>query len=69
MTFPQSVKFRLTLGYAFVLAVLLFVFSFFMRAELAQVLYQDADVKLFYEATLLEESLKNYSKGPFKVVL
>lgn len=62
----QSVKFRLTLGYAFVLAVLLSIFSFFMHAELARVLYEDADEKLSKEAGVLEESLKTHLKDFFR---
>lgn len=54
----QSVKFRLTLWYAFMLTVLLSVFSFFMHAELARVLYKDANEKLHFEATSIESSLK-----------
>ena len=54
----NSVKFRLTLWYTFVLAVLLSVFSFFMYTELTRLLYEDVDEKLYAEAAQLEHSLK-----------
>lgn len=58
----NSVKFRLTLWYTFVLAVLLSVFSFFMYTELTRLLYADVDDKLYAEASQLELSLKNALK-------
>ncbi len=58
----QSVKFRLTLWYAFILTFLLSVFAFVMYAELARALYHDVDKSLFSEAISLEESLEGYIK-------
>lgn len=54
----KSVKFRLTVWYTFVLALLLSLFGFFMYAELHRVLYKDMDDKLFNEAMALEDSMK-----------
>lgn len=59
----RSVTLRFTLGYTFILAVLLSIFSFFMHSELERVLYEDVDDKLYYEASLLEEALKAHMKN------
>lgn len=56
----QSVKFRLTLWYAFVLTVLLSVFSFLMYEELSRVLYHDADKNLTIEAETIADSLESH---------
>ncbi|MCM8775518.1 MAG: HAMP domain-containing histidine kinase [Candidatus Omnitrophica bacterium] len=55
-----SVKFRLTLGYTFVLTVFLSVFAYLMHTELQRTLYQDADNTLLNEAQKVEISVKNY---------
>ncbi|MBI3313452.1 MAG: GHKL domain-containing protein [Candidatus Omnitrophica bacterium] len=53
----KSVKFRLTLWYAFILAVLLSGFAFLMHSELARTLYRDMDKNLFIESQNLSEAL------------
>ena len=63
MIFFRSVKFRLTLWYAFVLTVLLSIFSFLMYAELERVLYRDVDKSLRYKAVRLKSSLESYLQG------
>lgn len=62
----QSVKFRLTLWYAFVLTVFLSLFAFLMHAELSRALYRDVDNNLAYESRGLEESLLPALKEPAK---
>ena len=62
----KSVKFRLTLWYAFVLAILLIIFSFLMRAELARALYRDADKSLSQEALKIEDSMERYLAEVFR---
>lgn len=62
MIFLRSVKFRLTLWYAFILTFLLSLFSFLLHAELARALNRDVDQRLFYEAKNLENSLKIHLK-------
>ncbi len=53
----RSVKFRLTVWYAFVLTVFLSVFAFMMHSELARALYHDMDHNLSQETRRLEESI------------
>ncbi|MBI3307403.1 MAG: HAMP domain-containing protein [Candidatus Omnitrophica bacterium] len=53
----KSVKFRLTLWYAFILAVFLSVFAFLMHSELARALYRDMDKNLRLESQNLEEAI------------
>ncbi len=65
----RSVKFRLTLWYAFVLTVLLSVFAFFMYSELERALYKDIDEKLASEASRLENSLSLYLKDFLSPIL
>ncbi len=65
----KSVKFRLTLWYAFVLTVFLSVFSYWMYEQLAKSLYEGADKTLLSEASTIRESLeiyldKNLPSGP-----
>jgi heavy metal sensor kinase len=58
----RSVKFRLTLWYAFILATILSLFSFLMYAEFSRALYRDVDKNIFIEARGIEESLKDALK-------
>lgn len=58
----KSVKFRLTVWYAFVLTVILSAFAFLMYAELSRVLYADADKNLLFKAESIEGSLAAYIK-------
>lgn len=58
----RSVKFRLTLWYAFVLAIMLSVFAAFMYSELQRALYRDIDERLSFETFRLESSLTGYLK-------
>jgi len=53
----RSVKFQLTLWYAFILTVLLSLFAFWMHGEFARTLYRDVDRSLKAEAGALEASL------------
>lgn len=62
----KSVKFRLTLWYAFILTVLLSVFAFFMYAEFSRVLYQDVDKKLQKEANAFEATMSSYFRKIFR---
>jgi len=54
----RSVKFRLTLWYALVLAVLLVVFTFYTHREFSRALFQDTDKNLLREAITLESSMQ-----------
>lgn len=56
----QSVKLRLTLWYAFILTILLSLFSFLMYAEFARALYRDTDKNLFQQAWEVEQSLRQF---------
>ncbi len=60
MAFFRSVKFRLTLWYAFVLTIFLSFFSFLMHAELAKALYRDADRSLYQQAAAIDKSLLGF---------
>lgn len=64
----RSVKFRLTLWYAFVLAIMLSVFSFFMYSEMERALYKDIDERLSFETFRLESSLAGYLKDYLRKV-
>lgn len=64
--FLKSVKFRLTIWYAFILAVILSIFSFFMYAEFSRTLYRDADKTLVQEAQSIEQSFSPYLAGVFR---
>lgn len=65
----RSVKFRLTLWYAFILAVLLSIFAFMMYAELKRVLYRDMDYNLSQETGRLEEAVRSDLETVFKKIL
>ncbi len=80
MIFLRSVKFRLTLWYAVVLAILLSIFAFLMVAELSRVLYRDVDRALLSESEQIQvsmqsaltesfESLKEDDPRPYPFVL
>lgn len=58
--FLRSVKFRLTLWYAFILTVFLSIFSFLMHAELAKALYLDVDRNLSQQAVTIERALHGH---------
>ncbi|MFA6600405.1 MAG: ATP-binding protein [Candidatus Omnitrophota bacterium] len=59
----RSVKFRLTIWYALILAVLLSIFALFMYSELSRALYRDADQKLKQEVLALSDSVQSYLDG------
>lgn len=65
----RSVKLRLTLWYAFILAVLLSIFAFMMYAELKRVLYHDTDQTLSQETRRLEEAIRLDLEPSFKKFL
>ena len=62
MIFTKSVKFYLTLWYAFILFCLLTAFAFFMYAEFSRALYRDIDKTLADEVLELENSLDSTLK-------
>jgi signal transduction histidine kinase len=59
----RSVKLRLTIWYALILAILLSIFAFFMYSELSRALYNDADKKLLLESRALADSVQSYLDG------
>ncbi|MBN1689261.1 MAG: HAMP domain-containing histidine kinase [Candidatus Omnitrophica bacterium] len=59
----RSVKFRLTIWYALVLALLLSVFSFLMYTELSRALFRDTDQNLRQEAIGIKQSIESYLQG------
>ena len=61
----RSVKFRLTLLYAFLLALILSAFSMFMYMELSRTLYADLDRRLADESAQIEDSVQDYVQGLF----
>ncbi|OGW83876.1 MAG: hypothetical protein A2Z83_00600 [Omnitrophica bacterium GWA2_52_8] len=61
----RSVKFRLTLSYAFILTLFLSAFALFMREELSRVLYADKDKQLVEESVRLMRPLESYFDGIF----
>ena len=65
----RSVKFRLTVWYAFILTVFLSVFAFLMHAELARSLYQDVDQNLSQEAKRLEAGIRQDLEPGFQRTL
>ena len=52
----RSVKFRLTISYAFILTIFLSVFAYWMHAELSRALYRDVDNDLLKETRELQDS-------------
>ena len=54
----KTVKFRLTIWYAFMLTVFLSIFAFLMYSELSRALYQDAEKNMVEKVSNIEESLK-----------
>ncbi len=58
--FFHSVKFRLTLWYVFILAIILIAFSVLMHTELKRVLYNDADQVLMNQSQAIEYSLRAF---------
>lgn len=64
--FLRSVKFRLTVWYAFVLTVFLTIFAFLMHAELEKALYLDVDRNLSQQAAAIEKALSGHLSHLFR---
>ena len=60
----RSFKFRLTLGYAFMLTVFLAGFAFLMYTELSRALYRDVERSMYGEAQSIEEGITSSFQDP-----
>lgn len=56
--FFRTLKFRLTLWYAFLLTIFLSAFCFLMHSELSRVLYRDVDARLTQQALSLDAGIQ-----------
>lgn len=66
--FFSTLKFRLTLWYAFLLTIFLSLFSLLMHSELSRVLYRDVDARLTAQAVSIDQSIQQLlHENAFKI--